>query len=221
MLNLEIYDYGESLALMRRLVKKKRQDVGPEVLMMLEHNPVLTMGRRSESSDILVSREVLSEKGISVYQVERGGLVTYHGPGQLIGYPVFNLRNMGLGAGDMVHGLEEIVFNTLSEFGIAAERKEGKRGAWIKEEKIASIGIAIRGGISFHGVALNHDPDLSHFDLINPCGLSGVRMTSISKILGRPVDPDLLRKTMTSHFEREFQLDFTEWSLSQVEKFLS
>ncbi len=219
LLNLERSAYGEVLSLMRRLVEVKRRASGPEVLMLLEHEPVLTMGRRAEVSDILVSEETLLKKGIAIYRVERGGLITYHGPGQLIGYPIFNIRGMGLGAPELVHRLEEVIINTLSVFGIAADRKEGERGVWVKADKIASVGVAIRGGISFHGVALNYDPDLSHFELINPCGLKGVHVTSMSRILREPIDSSSLRDAMIFHFKQQFQLDLNEWSIFQAVKY--
>lgn len=205
--------YEEAHSFMMDTVELKRQSEHPEVLMLLEHEPVLTMGRASEESDILASREDLVQKSISVHKVERGGLVTYHGPGQIIAYPIFNLRAMKMGVVELVTKLEEVVLNTLSDFSVNGSRKEGYRGVWHEEDKIASIGVAVRGGISYHGVALNYDPDLSHFDLINPCGLNGVQMTSISKILGNRIDSLSLRKSISNHFIQVFDLDFTESSI--------
>jgi lipoate-protein ligase B len=217
LLNLPHLAYIDALELMRRLVDEKRRFPMPEVLILLEHEPVLTMGRRAESSDILAPEEVLAEKGITIHKVERGGLITYHGPGQLVAYPIFNLRTMRLTVSELVYGLEEIILNALSDFDIAAERKQGKRGVWVKGEKIASIGVAVRGGVSFHGLAINYDPNLSHFDLINPCGLNGVRMTSMRKILGRPIFASDLRSVMATHFSRQFKLDLEELSLQKNE----
>ncbi|MBI5602389.1 MAG: lipoyl(octanoyl) transferase LipB [Deltaproteobacteria bacterium] len=215
LLNLPYLPYIEALELMRGLVDQKRRFPFPEVLILLEHEPVLTMGRRAGPTDILAPEAVLAEKGIQVHNVERGGLITYHGPGQLVAYPIFNLRSMGLSVPELVYGLEEIILQTLSDFGITAEREAGKRGVWVGKEKIASIGVAVRGGVSFHGLALNYDPDLAHFDLINPCGLSGVRMTSMRKILGRPINASDLRSVITGHFSRQFKLDLREWSHSK------
>jgi lipoate-protein ligase B len=199
--------YLESLDLMRRLVDQKRRGSFPEVLILLEHEPVLTMGRRAESSDILVAEEALIQEGITVHKVERGGLITYHGPGQLVAYPIFNLRTLGVTVIDLVNGLEEIVLNTLSDFNIEGKRNAGQRGIWVEREKIASIGVAVQGGISFHGLALNVDPNLHHFDLINPCGLNGVRMTSMRKVLERPIHTSDVRPVMAKHFTRQFNLD--------------
>ena len=212
-LNLPHLAYLESLELMRRLVDQKRRGPYPEVLILLEHEPVLTMGRRAESSDILVSKEVLIQEGITVHKVERGGLITYHGPGQLVAYPIFNLRTLGVTVLDLVNGLEEIVLNTLSDFNVVGKRNAGQRGVWVEREKIASIGVAVQGGISFHGLALNVDPNLSHFDLINPCGLNGIRMTSMGKILGKPIHTSDLRQVMAGYFARQFNLDLKAGSL--------
>jgi lipoate-protein ligase B len=206
-LNIPHLAYRDSLEMMRRLVDQKRRGPLPEVLILLEHEPVLTMGRRAESSDILVPQEVLIREGIAVHKVERGGLITYHGPGQLVAYPIFNLRTLGVTVLDLVNGLEEIVLNTLSDFNIEGKRNAGQRGVWVEREKIASIGVAVQGGISFHGLALNVDPNLAHFDLINPCGLNGVRMTSMGKLLGRPLTTSDLRLVMAGHFARQFNLD--------------
>lgn len=202
--------YLESLEWMRRLVDQKRRGPFPEVLILLEHEPVLTMGRRAESSDILVSQAVLIQKGITVHTVERGGLITYHGPGQLVAYPIFNLRTLGLNVLDLVNGLEEIILNTLSDFNIIGKRNVGQRGVWVEKEKMASIGVAVQGGISFHGLALNVDPNLSHFDLINPCGLNGIRMTSMRKLLGKQIATADIRPVLAGYFARQFNLYLEE-----------
>jgi lipoate-protein ligase B len=215
-LNLEHLAYDAALKLMRGLVEIKRRSKWPEILILVEHEPIFTMGRRAEASDILASRDDLAKKGIRVHRVERGGLVTYHGPGQLIAYPIFNLHRMGLGAADLIHGLEEVIMGTLSDFGIHGKRVDAARGVWVESEKIASVGVGVRGGVSFHGLALNADPDLSHFDLINPCGLNGVQMTSMARILGKPVSASKLRNSLAHHFSRRFRLDLTEWPLSQA-----
>ncbi|MBW1802324.1 MAG: lipoyl(octanoyl) transferase LipB [Deltaproteobacteria bacterium] len=221
LLDIEQLPYEDGLALMRGLVDVRHLNGGPEVLILLEHEPVFTMGRQSQTTDILVSSDDLEKKGIAVHRVERGGLITYHGPGQLVAYPIFHLRQMGLGVADMVHQLEEVILQTLSRFGITGWRKEGYRGVWVETDKIASIGIAVRRGITFHGLALNYDTDLAHFDLINPCGLSGVRMTSMAKILGSAIDPVKLRQAMSEYFKKLFFLDYSEWSLAEAREFIA
>jgi lipoate-protein ligase B len=208
--------YTAALRLMRNLVEIKRKSYFPEILLLLEHEPVLTMGRRSQDEEIVVSQSFLSEKGISVHRVERGGLVTYHGPGQLVGYTLFQLAKLRITPGELVQGLEEAIINTLDYFGIAGNRKEGYRGVWVGDEKIASLGIAVRGGISFHGFALNYDPDLSHFDLIHPCGLHGVHMTSMAQFLDSNILPAELRGVVSKFLCHEFDLECKEYSLAML-----
>jgi lipoate-protein ligase B len=216
LLDIPVLPYLEALTLMRALVEAKRTAGLPQILMLLEHEPVLTMGRRSAPSHIRVSASSLAEKGIAVHHVERGGLVTYHGPGQLVAYPIFDIRVMGLGVIDLVTLLEEVIVKTLADFNITGERKPDYRGVWIGEEKVASIGVAVSHGISFHGLALNYDPELSHFDLITPCGISGVRMTAMARRLGEKIDPVKLRRIMTGHFTDLFRLTFSEWPMEEA-----
>ncbi len=215
-LDIDHLAYTQALSLMRGLVELKKSSVQPEILMLLEHEPVLTMGRRSQESEILATRECLKDQGISVHRIERGGLITYHGPGQLVAYPIFDLKRMRLGVSELVNGLETAIIHTLADFDIQADRIEGLRGVWVSREKIASIGIAVRRGITFHGLALNYDPDFSHFDMINPCGLEGVKMTSISKITATQTSPVLLRQSLAKHISKLFNLDLHPWSLEQA-----
>jgi len=216
LLNIDHLEYVDALELMRGLVNVKNGTDHPEVLILLEHDPVFTMGRRSEDSEILVSRECLEEQGISVHRIERGGLITYHGPGQLVAYVIFDLNRMRLGVSELVHGLEVVILDTLGDCGIQADRKEGYRGVWVGDEKIASIGIAVRKGITFHGLALNYNPDFAHFEMINPCGIDGVKMTSIGKLLQASINPAQLRETMATHFSRHFDLELKLWSVEQA-----
>ncbi len=215
-LDIDHLAYTQALSLMRGLVELKKSSVQPEILMLLEHEPVLTMGRRSQESEILATRECLKDQGISVHRIERGGLITYHGPGQLVAYPIFDLKRMRLGVSELVNGLETAIIHTLADFDIQADRIEGLRGVWVSREKIASIGIAVRRGITYHGLALNYDPDFSHFDMINPCGLEGVKMTSISKITATQTSPVLLRQSLAKHISQLFNLDLHPWSLEQA-----
>jgi lipoate-protein ligase B len=221
LLNIQRLPYHEGRKLMQGLVEVKRRSHQPEVLMMVEHEPVLTLGRRGVDSDVLVSQEVLVKKGITTHRVERGGLTTYHGPGQLVVYPIFDVRAMGMGVRDLVYSLEQVVIDTLAVFGLEACRKAGYPGVWFGADKIASLGLAIRGGISFHGIALNCATDLGNFDLIRPCGLDGVCMTSMEKVLGERIDPNLLRKTMAGHFAGRFNLELVGWSLAQACELIS
>lgn len=220
LLEIRHLDYCEALTLMRGLAEAKRRSPGPEVLMLLEHEPVVTMGRRANEGEITASRRRLRGQGLAVHHIERGGLATCHGPGQLVAYPIFNLKTLRLGVASFVEGLERIIISTLSDFGIKACQRNGHPGVWVGADKVASIGLAVRGGITFHGLALNYDPDLSCFDLIIPCGLTGVRMTSMAEVLARPVDPGVLRTRLAVHFARFFDLDLTPWTLAQAKDIL-
>jgi lipoate-protein ligase B len=218
LLDLEHLPYHQALDLMRRLVTKKRTIKYPQVLMLIEHEPVVTLGRRSNQADFVVSKECLLEQNIGVHRIERGGLATYHGPGQLVAYPIFDLQVMKLGVVQLVSGLEQVVVKTLAEYGIKGESRPDFRGVWVDQEKIASVGIAVRRSISFHGIALNYNTNLKHFDLIHPCGIPNVRMTSIAKVLSRSVDGRKLRHRMGNHFAEYFKLTYEGASLDQLKK---
>jgi lipoate-protein ligase B len=214
LLDLPVLPYGEALALMRDLVALKVAGDFPEILILVEHRPVLTMGRRSAEEDLKVSRTCLREQGIDFHQVERGGLLTYHGPGQLVAYPLLDLKRLKLGVVDLVGRLEEAILETLAGFGVTARRIDGQRGVYVEADKIASVGIAVKRSVSYHGLALNCDPDLSHFDLITPCGLTGIRMTSMANQLGQPIGTDLVRPVLAKALASQFGLALETWNLS-------
>ena len=212
--------YDQCLALMRGLVEARRHVEGPEILILVEHDPVLTMGRRAVEEDILASTEDLSRAGIAVHRIERGGLITYHGPGQLVVYPVLRLRNLNLGVATAVRFLEQATIDTLGEFGIVADRRPDHPGVWIGPDKIASIGLAVRRNVTFHGLALNCQPDLSAFNMINPCGLTDVRVTSMAEVIGRPVSLSEVRSILSAHLARQLSLDLQPWTLDQAWEFV-
>lgn len=217
LLDVERLPYGQGIELMRALAEQKALAMLPEILILAEHEPVVTLGRRSRGEDLLVPRQTLEERGIGLYPVERGGLITYHGPGQLVAYPVFDLKRLKLGVARFVNRLEEVVLATLRDFDLtAASRRAGFPGVWIGEEKIASIGLAVRRGISFHGLALNVDLDMTPFDLFHPCGLAGVRMTSMARALGSTVDKTCLKLHFINHCLHFFSLKFTPWTLAEA-----
>ena len=218
LLDLEHLAYQQALDLMRRLVAKKRTIKYPQVLMLVEHEPVVTLGRRSNQADFVVSKACLLEQNIGVHRIERGGLATYHGPGQLVAYPIFDLQIMKLGVVQLVSGLEQVVVKALAEYGIKGESRPDFRGVWVDQEKIASVGIAVRRGISFHGIALNYATNLEHFDLIHPCGIPNVCMTSMVKVLSQTVDGRKLRHRMGNHFAKHFKLTYEAVSLNQLAK---
>jgi len=157
---------------------------GPEALALVEHPPVYTFGRRIRAEHLLVASDELTKRGAQVVESDRGGDITFHGPGQIVGYPILDLKRRGIGPSEYVRGLEETLIRALDRFGIAAERSPGRPGVWVANSKIAAIGVRVRGGVTTHGFALNVNTDLSWFDAIVPCGLSGAGVTSIAALHG-------------------------------------
>jgi lipoyl(octanoyl) transferase len=180
--------YAEAMSLQDALVEARLRDEVPDTLLLLEHPPVITLGRRGSLSDIYATEATLARYRIDVEHTSRGGLVTYHGPGQLVGYPIINLRARSLRLPSYVQALERAVVAALDEIGVAARIDADHIGVWTSQGKLAAIGIAQRHGVSLHGFAVNLQPDLSHFSLINPCGIGDLGVTSAAAILGHPVD---------------------------------
>ncbi len=209
LVNFTSLNYLEALNLMHSIVKVKKVKQWPEILLLLEHPTVITRGRSSTQNDLNITPEALRAKGIAIYDVERGGLATYHGPGQLVGYLIFDLRKINMSPSDLVNSIEIAIIKTLSHFNISASQKDGYRGVWVKNKKIASIGIAVQSGITFHGFALNCNPDLSHFDFINPCGLTQGVMTSASRIRNKTITPDDMKKTITQELQNQTGISFS------------
>jgi len=174
-------DYEESLTEMRALVRARREQRIDDTLILVEHPPVVTVGVEGDDG-------LAATSGLPVVQVERGGRATYHGPGQLVGYPIVDLESRGRDVRRFVQEVEEVVIRSLSPFGVVAGHVHGRRGVWVSgERKIGSIGIAVDHWVTFHGFALNVDPDLTAFERFRPCGFSGTVMTSLSRELARPV----------------------------------
>jgi lipoate-protein ligase B len=182
--NLGQAKYLEVLDLQRELVKLRQEQRIPDTLLLVEHEPVITLGRRGSRSNILSSSEKLASQGINVHQVERGGDVTYHGPGQLVGYPVIDLAERNIGVRQFVDLLEETIILTLADFDIRAGRQSQHRGVWVGNLKVAALGVAIKRWVSFHGFALNVSPNLDYYCHINPCELQPEQVTSMAELLG-------------------------------------
>ncbi len=218
LLDLGLIDYKKAWDLQHLFWSKRVEGKLSDLLLILEHPHVLTLGRRGDRSSLRVSPEVLEEKGIPLFQVERGGEVTYHGPGQLVGYPILNLKDYGFRVTRYVEELEEIIIRTLKDFGIEGRRDTRNRGVWVQDKKIASVGIAIQRWVSFHGFALNYQTELKYFDLIYPCGLKGVRMTSMKEILKKEISRGLLVERISFHFKEIFQREWEEKSLEEIQK---
>jgi len=181
--------YGAAWALQKSLLAARQAGAVPDAVLFVEHPPVITLGRAARASNVLAAPGMLAARGIDVFQIERGGDVTYHGPGQLVGYPIVDLRAFDEDIGRYVRALETALIDALAAWGITAARLRGFPGVWAGDAKVAAIGVAVKRKVTMHGFALNVDPDLAAFDLINPCGL-GRPVTSISRLLGRSVTLD-------------------------------
>ncbi|MGH9555696.1 MAG: lipoyl(octanoyl) transferase LipB [Terriglobales bacterium] len=229
-LQLGTLDYATAQRLQQSLVDLRKRGAIGDVLLLLEHTPVITLGRNAKRQHVLASDERLTEAGIEIFECDRGGDVTYHGPGQLVGYPVFDLRGFqpSIGAVEFVRRLEDVLIRTCADFGIATERVAGMTGVWTRpasprrhgdtesareQSKIAAIGVHISRGVTSHGFALNVNTDLSYFDLIVPCGLAAKPVTSIAKELGRPVAMDEVAQTGARHFGGVFECEVA-WAKS-------
>ena len=184
-MRLETVPYGEALELQIALHEERVSGKRGDTLILLEHPPVITLGKRAGDEDIVASRELLEKSGVEIFEINRGGEATYHGPGQLVGYFIADIRALGRDVHRFVSNIEQVIIDYLAEeHGIEAGRDPKHRGVWIGDEKIAAVGIAIREGVSMHGFALNITTDLSHFRWIIPCGISDKGVTSLEKLTG-------------------------------------
>ncbi len=191
-------DYADALAAMRALVRARRDGVVPDTLVLVEHPPVVTVGVEGDDGGAAAS-------GLAVVSVERGGHATYHGPGQLVGYPIVDLSGRRHDVRRFVHELEELLIETTERFGVRSGRVSGRRGVWVDgARKIASVGIAVDHWVTLHGFALNVDVDLSPFDRFRPCGFDGSVMTSLAKETGRPVSVADVRPQVVAAWQRIF-----------------
>jgi lipoate-protein ligase B len=204
--SFEHLPYARGLELMRRLAREVREGAAP-ALILCQHEPVVTLGRRVSLAEVESLRARLAAHGIPVFAVERGGLATYHGPGQVVAYPVLSLPDLGLGVRELVTRLEEAVIAVLAELGLAASRRDDHPGVWVGPRKIASVGLAVQRGVTLHGLALNNRPRLEHFALISPCGLDPDTMTSLERETGRPAEPALLYRLLAAHIARGLGLE--------------
>jgi len=201
---LGLVEYGEAYQLQRRLHHQRLEKEISDVLLVLEHPPTLTIGKSGSLDNVLVSREELAQKEVSLFFVERGGDVTYHGPGQLVIYPIMDLSHRGKDIHQYVQDLEEIIIRTLRDFSISANRDEDHAGVWVGKEEVAAIGLSVRRWVTMHGFALNVNPNLKHFSFINPCGFSDRKATSMSQLLGREMPMEAVTKRLVAHFSEVF-----------------
>ena len=211
-----VLGYDAAWGLQKRLHGKVVAGTLPGVLLLLEHPHVFTLGRRGRTDDILADAEELKALGAEVRRTDRGGEVTYHGPGQLVGYPILDLRKLAAGPLDYVRRLERALIATLADFGIRGESDDRPTGVWAGNAKIAAIGVKISRGVTTHGFALNVDPDLTYFDRIVPCGMPDVPVTSMAAAAGIPVTVGDAARALTAHFAETFALEVEHVGLRDV-----
>ena len=209
--HLGLVPYSIALELQRDLARRRiTGEIDEDVLLLLEHPPVVTLGRTAREAHILSSPERLRARGVEVYEVERGGDVTFHGPGQLVGYPILDLKRHRKDLHWYLRQVEATLIVALSEVGIEAERNSGYTGVWTGGRKIASIGVHARDWVTWHGFALNVTTDLSYFDLIVPCGIAQVQMTSVTRELGTDFSVNRMSDIVARAFGQVFTLESRE-----------
>ena len=204
-------EYGAARTFQRALAGARADGRIPDVLLLLEHPPTYTLGRKGSENHLLVSREVLEQRGVAVHQTDRGGDITFHGPGQLVGYPVLSLAGKPGGPGKYLRDIEEALIRGVRVFGLEAGRVQGYTGVWVGDEKIAAIGVKINARrVTEHGFALNVATDLDHFAKIVPCGIRDKGVTSLERVLGRPVSLTEVSDAVVPAFGEVFGLRMIE-----------
>jgi len=200
LMDLGFQIYEETWKLQKALVEKRIKDEIPDTLILVEHDPVFTLGRNRDWSNLLFPSDQLLKEGFKLYKIERGGDITYHGPGQLVGYPIFRIENALAGVKGFVYKIEEVLTRVLGGYGINAFRHNKYTGVFTEKGKIASIGVAFKKWVSFHGFSLNVNNDLKPFTYINPCGITDIPMTSMKECLSKEVDFGELKARYTRNF---------------------
>ncbi len=210
-------EYQVAYSIQTSLVDQRRtQKESDDIFLVVEHPSVYTLGRRGGREFLMVSEAFLAEKKIAIVPIERGGVITYHGPGQLVIYPIIHLKQAKLSVAEYVAKLEDVMIALAADVGVKAGRDERNHGVWVGNNKLGSIGIAIRHGVSFHGLALNVNLSLEPFGWINPCGLTGVQMTSLTAETSRNIQISEILPRLRSHLEAIFPYSFTEISREQL-----
>lgn len=197
--------YDAAFHLQKKFLHQKLNGEPADVLLLLEHPPTITIGKAGKLENILVSQAWLAREGISLFFTDRGGDVTYHGPGQLVAYPIIDLKRRGRDIRKYIYELEEVIIRTLKDFSMEAYRDENYPGVWVEGKQIAAIGLKVSRWVSTHGIALNVNTNLDYFSLIKPCGFPNVKAISISKLLSRDISVQTVAERLTVHFSKVFQ----------------
>jgi lipoyl(octanoyl) transferase len=202
---LGLMPYAEAHELQQELVEKRKRDEIPDQVLLLEHPHVITLGRAANGANVLIDDQTRARFGVELFETGRGGDVTYHGPGQIVGYPIIKLAPDRCDIRRYVRDLEEVLIRTAADFGISAGRIEGLTGVWAGKEKLGAIGVRISRWVTMHGFAFNVTTDLDYFRLIVPCGISNHGVTSLQKLLDSPVELSAIEEIVTSHFGEVFE----------------
>ncbi len=202
--------YAEALRLQQERITARKAGEVPDTLLLLEHPHVYTLGRNARGENLLVSSERLAALGAEVFEADRGGDVTYHGPGQLVGYPIFDLAQHRRDLAWFMRSLEEVFIKVAGNFGVSAGRIKGCPGVWVRDAKLVAMGVHVSRWVTSHGFAFNVATDLSYFDHIVPCGIRDKQVTSLEKLLGRPVDMESVIDLVVEHFGKVFGLEMQE-----------
>lgn len=210
--------YNDAHRKQKELHRQRVAGAIADTLLLLEHPPTFTIGKSGNLKNILISEEKRLKEGIDLFFVERGGDVTYHGPGQLVIYPIIDLKDRGKDVGGFVRNLEKVTIRTLKDFGIHAVRDESHAGVWVGREEVAAIGLCLRKWVTMHGLAINVNTNLEHFALINPCGLPDRKATSISKLVGRRTPMKAVIKQFLLHFANVFDNNLLMYSEAEGER---
>jgi len=207
---LGLVDYAKGLCVQRDRAAARKADLIPDTLLLLEHPHVYTLGRNAKKDNILLSAEQLTTRGVQVFEIDRGGDVTYHGPGQLVGYPILDLAQHRRDIAWYMRTLEEVLIAVARDYGIEAKRLAGAPGVWVGNDKLAAMGVHISRWVTSHGFAFNVNTDLRYFGWIVPCGLRDKGVTSLQKLLGRQVDMDEVAERAVHHFGEVFDLEMVK-----------
>lgn len=211
LVDLGIMDYMEAYDLQKTLLALRQEDRIKDLLLLLEHPPVLTLGRSASMDNLVISEKDLKARGANLYRVNRGGDITYHGPGQIVGYPIIKLDSLGRDIRTFVFNLEQVFINLLEEeYGILSGRDKGHTGVWVGDEKITAIGLAVKRWVTMHGFAFNVTTDLGHFDWIVPCGIRDKGVTSLEAQLKQAPDIEKVKGQVAKHFAKVYSFDIVK-----------
>jgi lipoyl(octanoyl) transferase len=201
-------EYREALEIQYKLLEKRQKGEIEDTLIIVEHPPVITLGNQAEKANIIVTEDYLKQQGIDIIETNRGGDVTYHGDGQIVGYPIVDIKNAKIGVRDFVNGIEEVFIQLLQqELRIASERSAGQTGVWVGNNKVLAIGLAIKRGVTMHGFAFNVNTKLHHFNFIVPCGITDKGVTSVEKLTGETYGIEEMNKKVVDYFVKVFNYE--------------